>query len=616
MPESNFTIEKTICYIGNDQSYWNSITGRFETYYAETDFNFQRLCNENNNESENITNINYHFLQLINLAPCIIYIDLSSDKINGLKLIDLIKSEYQLKHKALVALVEDSDNVKQYCNEKVDFVHVKCGEQYDVVYDPFVLYFPNEAKKPDFAQAKFIKPITISESFRIATISKKAITIETDLKLEKGSEIELETEIPKKTVLSNKFIVNEQRTNNLRYPYYRYAYDLDFILIEMPKKEEAQKKEESSKEEGDKEDKAFDPQIAEMIYKEKMASYKGDMDAAKIRLKRWVDDKLDLSTAQKYRILVIDPTFSFFKNNKTIYDYSNFEIICTSSLTEEDLDFVLSFKPQMVVIQLNDPPPESDEPLIDETKKNEKNNDQELEQVSNILQQVKKDEKYNPFLLIFNSIKFSSQAFQDSFRYNLILANTNKLSTNNVIHLATMSKDKQEAKLSNAIKSKIANLRKKDPLKYSRLTPNDFQDHKYHIKISNKLSTVLYSHQIELITMTESEISFTSEEEILSKLLQLSFPANILVTIIPIDDKPYLKEGTKFTYKALLHAIGEEEKKKIRQFVNEIFFTTLSEQQQKEAEDFKQLNQDVQAQIEKEAEMQDEDKEIKEDDDS
>ena len=63
------------------------------------------------------------------------------------------------------------------------------------------------------------------------------------------------------------------------------------------------------------------------------------------------------------------------------------------------------------------------------------------------------------------------------------------------------------------------------------------------------------------------------------------------ITIVPIDGNNYEVDGDKKIYHCLIHSVGEDDKKKLRQFVNEIFFSDLNKKRSEEDKSFKELNE-------------------------
>ena len=90
--------------------------------------------------------------------------------------------------------------------------------------------------------------------------------------------------------------------------------------------------------------------------------------------------------------------------------------------------------------------------------------------------------------------------------------------------------------------------------------------------------------------MTESDLTFSSQFELDIGTYRLDFPVAMSIRIVPIGGNTYELDGDNRFYRALIHSVGEEDKKKIRQFVNEIFFSELNQKRIAEEQAFKELN--------------------------
>jgi len=91
------------------------------------------------------------------------------------------------------------------------------------------------------------------------------------------------------------------------------------------------------------------------------------------------------------------------------------------------------------------------------------------------------------------------------------------------------------------------------------------------------------------------------------KTYRLDFPLDLSIHLVPVEDgKDFLDEKGIKTYRGVIHSISENDKMILRQQVNEIFFEPLKEQRQKEADEFKELNEKVQLEREEELKEQEE----------
>lgn len=178
--------------------------------------------------------------------------------------------------------------------------------------------------------------------------------------------------------------------------------------------------------------------------------------------------------------------------------------------------------------------------------------------------------------------------------YPMIVTYGDSLNMDVVVNLADIYEKRQDEKLSELIKNKITQLKKSDPRKYGRLNESDFREKKYFIKKSNKLSYGSIKNKILLSLLTESEVRFKSEIELPMKTYRLEYPLPMSINLVPIEEgKNFLDDkGTK-TYRGIIHSISENDKKTLRQVVNDILFSPLNEKRAKEQEEYKEMHDKI-----------------------
>jgi hypothetical protein len=174
-----------------------------------------------------------------------------------------------------------------------------------------------------------------------------------------------------------------------------------------------------------------------------------------------------------------------------------------------------------------------------------------------------------------------------------LLTNKDFISLDVVLNLATMYDEKQEAKTKQLVMSKIAALKKENPSKYSRLTAADFQDPRYYLSKKNPLSFISISHLIKITSLSETDMTFDTERLLNTGVYRLNFPTPMSVTIVADKDTGKLfveNKGIK-SYQALIHSVGENDKKKVRQYINEIFFGPLMAKKEKESQEVAKITE-------------------------
>ncbi len=78
------------------------------------------------------------------------------------------------------------------------------------------------------------------------------------------------------------------------------------------------------------------------------------------------------------------------------------------------------------------------------------------------------------------------------------------------------------------------------------------------------------------------------------KTYRLEYPMAMSINLVPIEEgKDFHDEkGTK-TYRGIIHSISENDKKALRQVVNDILFSPLNEKRAKEQEEFKEMHDKI-----------------------
>ena len=563
--------KETIIYVGEDDSYYDDVKLRFKQQYDFKDYKFVKL-----DDSENYLK---HFVQILKLEPIIVFIDFTVKPKERTYLTRLLKREGSTKDIPTVALVEKREQLKECNSTRVDFAHIKCGEMSDIIYDPCYIAYTKSVKKPEFARAKFNKDVQMREDFRISYFSPTHMHVESDMFYSKGDILELNTEINKKIMPSNHFIVRAAYTSDLYYDY-KFGYDLDYVFVDKPELEEVD----------------GDEKVTEMVNQEKITEYKDNLRFSKKKVQAWVQDNLS-DQDQKTKILIIDKNMQFITEQEKSLDEYNYIFRIKTEL--EELDELDKVRPSIIAFQfyeiIEDEEDEEDEDGKKKPKKDKKKDEapkaNAIEQLTLLVKKIKTMQNYSPFIVVFNCVKFTSQSFQDSFQFPMILADRDLLNFDKLIEFAKVYEKKQKTKLESAIKTKVAQLKKQDPTKYRRLSVDDFKEKRFYPKSSSPLSFASCSYLIQLTSMTESDLTFTAEEEFIGDQFRLTFPVPMYFRIVPVDEKKFTVDQRRNLYVALIHSVGEEEKKKIRQFVNEIFFTELTLKREKEKEEFKLKNE-------------------------
>jgi hypothetical protein len=595
-----------IVYIGDDNSYWTTISRRISSQFQNKEFEFHKFF------VGNYPNYQFLFLEILNLEPHVIYLDFSTSLTEGLKIAHLIKRENAMRLIPVVGLVEKQERVKDGIFAGVEFIHVKCGEYYDVIYDPFLIALPKDVRKPDFAEAKFSRDAKLFSDFRVSFITPTYIHLEGNIKLLQDDIITLNNDIPDRLIPSKKFLIKEIREFDLYYDY-KYAYDLQFIYVDEPQfdDEELERKLEGL----DENQRVLLIKNTKMKRQQEIDDYKARMRKTKKDVEAWVVDNMDRAKPKKTKILIIDKNLTFLKDENNLLEKFKFTIRTQTMLTDDLKDIKIS-RPSIISFQFYDSDTLNvmvEEKFLDgvdddgtplepaelaarkEEYRKELIDAQEsaaLDQLSLIIKTVKGFDGYKPFIILFNCHNYTSQSIQESFKYPFVIVNKLPIDLEMIMNMARMLEQKNDKKMEDHISAKVQQLKKSDPNKYRNLSSSDFTEKKYFISAKNPLSMASIAIPIDLKTFTETECTFLTKEELDIGTYRMDFPVNMSLRTIPFEGGSAFEATSDGNlYRGLVHSVGEGDKKKIRQFVNEIFFAGLNEERAAELSAFKDLNE-------------------------
>ncbi len=606
---------RTIVYIGNDKKYWDALKQRFNGQYAreESNFKFEFLTMWSFKESD----FYGLFLRLLEIDPKIIYIDVTERTDQLLDIGQLISQDDKFRSIPIVGLIESQDMIHQCRSAGLSFTHIKCPEYHDVVYDPMCVAYPQDVIKPDFAEARFSRDVELIVDFKILSISATSMHVEGNIRLEKGQIIDLQSDLPKNIVPSSRFIVKQIYNKNLFYDC-MYGYDFDFIFLDEPvfdedgieikkckkekeekKEKKEDKKEEKKEKEKEKEEEKPDPKVIEKMKKERIAEYQGELLQIKKRHKEWVLDHMDDYKFPKTKILLVDRDMSVLRNQSESLENHPY-IFRTQTFLTDDLWIIDKIRPDIIAFKYSvDDADEFDSGAEGDDGENEADDSSSSSsQLLRLIDKLKEEERYMPFVVVFNCSSYNSDSFRNTFGYNKVLVIREKMGLKFVVEMAKMHQIKNEKKYNELVRAKIQQLKKENPSKYRNLNPSDFEEQKYDIRKNHKLSYAEARYKISLMTMTESEITFEVDTPLEMKTYRLDFPTPLSINIIPDDVKSAAgaSSGDEENYRALIHSVDEDKKKKIRLYVNEIFFQEVNAKRSAELQEFERIREDAKKQ--------------------
>ena len=574
---------RRVMYIGSDSGYWANVVHRFKSTYPHQNFDFKVIKEVHEDE------INLKINEIMSYDPQFIYIDLSVKFDTVSKLGLYLKRLNHFKYIPISGLVENETKIEMTLYSGFNFIFIKGAETHDVVYHPFFYIFPREALKQDFAFARFRQPTILTEKFRIGYFTPEFMHVESNATWNVGDIVKLNTFISRDYNKSDFFEVKSRSTQGLYYDF-KYCYDLAYKFLDDITFDDSEF--EAAAEIADQELRQKTITRIEDDRKQKIAEHEQSKESLRKAMKDWVNSLKDSKQAKKTKVLIVDKTLDFLKSEKRKLDSFSYTIRLQTDISEEFRQ-VEQYLPQLIAFSI--PELDIDESEVELTEEEKESAVKSIEIklsefFKSLVDKSKSIKGYNPFIIIFNCKTLTSKSFQDSFKYDLIMANKDKMNFDLVLQMAELFEKKQEATINAKIDQKIIELRKEDPSKFGRLTRNDFIESRYHVSKKNELSKGNFIREVELKGINESEVYFLCDQELALVNYYLENPFKMVVSLVPQDGKSAQKQNKMLLYKGLIHSIGENEKKKLRQFVNEIYTAHKIEQRKAEEEAFKAMN--------------------------
>ncbi len=580
---------KRVLYIGDDRGYWQALENRFRTTYEHVEFEFD------NYPIFSSDLVNTKLVELMELRPSFIYIDLSKENKQMFQFSLYLKRIKFLRQIPLIGLTDNPKHIEEALLQGFDFVFLKGAEMHDVVYHPYMLRYPKEASKKHFALAKSSSESTLKEVMRIGYFGEDYLHVECDSRFNVGDVLKIDTVIPSEYNKCNLFTVKNRSVKDLYYNY-KYSYDLSVNFLHDLSEPEFEMDDAMSIE--DKDEREKEVARIKQDQEQRISDHEIQLRNIKKKYKDWVVYNKDSKVAKVTKILIVDEFLDFLATEERKLDSFPYTVRVQTGF-DDQFDQINKYLPNLIVYQI--PFADIDEDLdLTEEEKNEiisKNENSMTEFFSKLVSKVNKIEDYSPFIIIFNCNTFSSKAFQDTFRYELILTNSGPINFDIILQMAKVFEKKQTEKFEGHIKNKIIELRKEDPSKYGRLTMNDFIESKYFISKTNELSRAYFEHSIEMTGISESEIFFNSKNELELGSYYVDYPFKMMIKLIPQGEEKFIVDGENLKFKGLIHSIGEEEKKELRRYVNEVYTEHKSKEREEEEQNFKELNEKVKTDI-------------------
>lgn len=529
---------RKLIYIGNDEVYLKALKTEVLKHYSSLNIEVLHFFEKT---PQNIQSL---FIKIHQLKPFGVLIDFSkfSDEYRHLARI-LARSNSPFKYITVGLfdyLTNDEEIIESYMSG-VSINHVKGAEVFDVLFSLITRVSFDERKDHGFATAQVNANADVNHLCKIGFVNPSAVHFETNLTLKNDQSVELSNQmVEQKLLLSKKINIKEVSQQNTFYRF-SYAVDAEFLYVDEPKIGENE---------------------AEEKIIEKKAEYDYNLKRTKKKFKTWVEENVPMSEQKLIKALIIDKDFLFYKNQNRSDDYEA-SIRCHPFLIDP-ADEIKKMKPDLICYSLDLPEEGEEEIVVDEKEEIPQNILPELKKLVRIIRRMP---DYEPFVIVGNSLNDDSESLKARFNYPNLMASSGAIEPQVIVKMSMLLKKKKQKHQTEASKDK-------DPVPF------------FYMKKSNKMTNAFIKGSINIITLSESDILFTTDTKLSTGTsIKIDFPFKGVLTIC--EHPQYSKDNE---YYAVINGIGETQKKSLRKFVNDIFFRDLEEQKKQEKEEFESLN--------------------------
>jgi len=514
-------------YFGDDEAYFKALQGEFAKF-SQLSINFKRFFEQDEKKIQSL------FMQVAQFQPSCVFIDFSKlpqDYMHLARLITRTPFEHQLVTVGLIDYLSPFEVLQESIITGVNLTHIKSAEIYNVVFSVTKLLSPDSIKSHGFATASLSEELKAGIPVKVGYIHNEGIHFETDWPLKKNDLINFNHYWTNKRIVpSNQLQVQEVSNKDLFYQF-DYSVDANFLFVDELKIPEG---------------------LDESLIKEKKTERDDLIEHHKRQLKKWIENSEMDSREKKAKILVVDRDFHFF-NDQGRTDKYDYTIRCIPFFHDigQELD---RLGPQVIAFNM-------DKAEVDEAK----NDPETLSRLIRALKAKYSDE--GKFVIVFNCPTPSNE-LQKQLQYPHIMASVEELAVDILLRIA----DVFDKKLSEVT---------------AKQSVGKKAQRKIFIKKTNPASLGEINISINVNKMSETDMFLTSEVPLQDGLnLHLTHPVPMYIHVVPLKSSGKVPE-----YHGLIHAIGEADKMKLRQFVNSIFFKDHDAKITEETEEFKKLNE-------------------------
>lgn len=497
-----------VLYIGKDLNYFNSLKKRF--LEVNQDMEFKALWTDDLDRFQSLA------LEVLKELPNIAFLDYSS---HPQKVMTLARSLPRLFERGpnLIGLwnqLAKREWILESLTLGIPFTHFKSPEKSDIIQQAFFLYNDGKFESGTFAKADMMKKevaLKSSSLFRVGYVSQNYIHVEHDFLPPENEEFELSHHLLGLPITT--FRCERRLDQNY---YYEMAFSSDYSFVHIPKGEVV--KAENFKGKG------LDHKKAQYRESEQQAKIQKN----KLEIAQYLEAHQNSNSPKRTRLLVIDSQCDILKQANQPLDSYPYSIRFYHQLGHKK-DLMRRIRPGIVVYQC----PKKDAGELDE-----------------IMDTIKKEEGLVPFVFVFQS-SWTSEHLKGHYGYERIIAWKEPFEIKQMLTFA-----------------ETYHMRLGRDKSHDKSTSYHDKEERYYLKKDSLESFVQYHFQIELTSLCETFASFKSREEFaLWSQVCVHEPVSFVLTVI---EKEKSSEG--FSYKGVIHCIGEKDRASLRRAVNEMIY--------------------------------------------
>ncbi|MCP4913184.1 MAG: hypothetical protein GY909_08690 [Oligoflexia bacterium] len=495
-----------VVFLGKDTGYFQTLREVFDSEYSGESFEYLETF------PNDLDTFHKVLIDIKNFKPDIVFLDYGVEPEKVLTIArSLDRAVPSLK--SVIGLwdyLSPTDLVEEGNITGVPISHIKSGEVGDVIHHAMYLFKRNKFNTREFAKAEKCMNTILKahHQMKVGFITPTYAHVEHDLYPNAKAPFKLKTYFGEKFPITH-FSIERQLNSNFYY-HYKYSSDLKYHFKPISEvKEDETEKEKSWR----------------------LAHEKEIEAKRKKQIEEFFDSYPNSSVPKRTKLLIIDSELRVFAQAPKPLDSYPYSIRVYSSL-DETPDVMMKELPGVVAVQCP------------------KGSEGDLTKVIDAIEIVK---EHKPFVVVFNS-HWDTEKLKEHFEYQNIIAHTEDFDFDLVLNLC-------------------ASYEKSDGRKKSHNQGSSFHNKEQRIYIPKKRqeSYIDYAFDIYLNSLTEAYLSFQCEEDLcLLTPYNINAPLRMAFTVIEkIDDPDWHIDGMK-QYIAVVHCIGEKEKKALRRKVNQM----------------------------------------------